>query len=336
MCELGNTKILKINDYKLLKDLKLSFRDRKTETDLSKLKEMNILKLKGKHTVVGRKQSPNIKQGSLKLQKTEIVKESIPEGSKNNPQLPLEYLSDILTNFSLEESIFTTDKSLLDIQNEVTDRMRATVVDWIIDIHNKFKLRSETLFLAVSIMDNYLTVKHVKKTKLQLIGVASLFIACKYEEIFCPEIRDFVFIMDNVFDNRDITKMEVDILKVLKFNLTMPSTLRFFEILAIKFNLPDKDFQYGKYLLELYLLDSKYRNYLPSHISMCIIYILTRLSYPEKACSILNLFKSEEGLINCCIDISFLLENIKTSPYNALNKKYKGIENLLGSNIRLC
>jgi hypothetical protein len=340
MCELANTKILKINDYKLLKDLKLSFRERKTEADLSKLKEMNILKLKGKHPSVVRKPSPGKKPGSTKLQKVPDIAKSDtfpPEAApRTNPQIPLEYLPDILNNLKQEETFFNTSQPLLSLQKEITDRMRATIVDWIIDIHNKFKLRNETLFLAVNILDNYLTVKCIKRTRLQLLGVASLFIACKYEEIFCPEIRDFVFIMDNTFDNKDITKMEVDILKVLKFNLTMPSTLRFFEILAIKFNLSEKDFNHGKYLLELYLLDSRYRNHLPSHISTCVIYMLMRLSSPEKACSVLNLFKSEEGLINCCMDICFLLENIKTSPYNALNKKYKGVENLLGSNIRLC
>jgi hypothetical protein len=342
MSDLTNTKILKINDHALLKDLKTSFK-RKSEAEL-KIKDSNLLKFKGKPLFINsqRKNSPGLKKPQQDIKPSchdELIRDLSKLSNSTNiksPQIPFEYLPDIYLNLQREEHIFKTDKALLSGQKDITDRMRATVVDWMIDIHNKFKLRNETLFLAVNIMDNYLLLKTVKKSRLQLIGVVSLFIACKYEEIFCPEIRDFVFIMDNTFDNKDVTQMEIDVLKVLKFDITIPSSLKFFEILSLKFNLSNKEFQFGKYLLELFLLDSKYRNYLPSHISISVIYIIIRVSYPDKACGVMKLVKNEESLISCCLDICFLLENIKASAFNALNKKYSGIENILSNNIRLC
>ena len=44
-------------------------------------------------------------------------------------------------------------------QNEVTDKMRAILVDWLVDVHLKYKCRPETLYLAVNLLDRYLLVR---------------------------------------------------------------------------------------------------------------------------------------------------------------------------------
>jgi len=49
------------------------------------------------------------------------------------------------------------------------------LIDWIIDIHLKFKLKNETLFIAVSLIDNYMAItENVDKKELQLIGIACM------------------------------------------------------------------------------------------------------------------------------------------------------------------
>ena len=77
--------------------------------------------------------------------------------------------------------------------------MRAILVDWIIEVHLKFKLLPETLFITVSLIDRYLEQIQIKRTNLQLVGVTAMLIASKYEEIYAPEVRDFVYITDNAY-----------------------------------------------------------------------------------------------------------------------------------------
>lgn len=82
--------------------------------------------------------------------------------------------------------------------------MRAILVDWIIEVHLKFKLLPETLFVTVSLIDRFLEKQVVSRTKLQLVGVTAMLIASKYEEIYAPEVRDFVFITDNAYSRSEI------------------------------------------------------------------------------------------------------------------------------------
>ena len=105
--------------------------------------------------------------------------------------------------------------------------MRGILVDWIIEVHLRFHLMPETLFLTINIIDRYLEKTQIRRTKLQLVAVAALLIASKYEEIYVPELNDFVFISDSAFTKEEILQMERQILVKLEFNLTMFSSYRF-------------------------------------------------------------------------------------------------------------
>lgn len=85
-------------------------------------------------------------------------------------------------------------------QNDINEKMRAILIDWLIEVHLKFKLLPETLFLTINLIDRYLQKEVVKRNKLQLIGVTAMLIASKYEEIYAPEVRDFVYITDKAYN----------------------------------------------------------------------------------------------------------------------------------------
>lgn len=76
----------------------------------------------------------------------------------------------------------------MDSQAEVNEKMRAILTDWLVEVHNKFELMPETLYLAVYIFDRYLSLNTVIRRELQLVGIAAMLIACKYEEIWSPEV----------------------------------------------------------------------------------------------------------------------------------------------------
>jgi hypothetical protein len=87
---------------------------------------------------------------------------------------------------------------MLGIQDDITEKMRSILIDWIIDVHAKFKLEPNTLFMATNIIDRFLSKERIPRKQLQLAGVAAMLIACKFEEIYAPEVRDFVYISDEV------------------------------------------------------------------------------------------------------------------------------------------
>lgn len=84
-------------------------------------------------------------------------------------------------------------------QEDINEKMRAILIDWIIEVHLKFKLLPETLFLTVNLIDRYLEQVQIRRTNLQLVGVTAMLIATKYEEIYGPVVDDFVYITDNAY-----------------------------------------------------------------------------------------------------------------------------------------
>lgn len=132
-------------------------------------------------------------------------------------------------------------------QPHINSRMRVILIDWLIQVHLKFRLLQETLHLTVSVIDRYLAVRKVEtkfliylsllyyklqcctvqKSKLQLVGVTAMLIASKYEEMYAPEVRDFVFITDNTYKTAEILSMERLMLRALDYSLGTPLSLHF-------------------------------------------------------------------------------------------------------------
>ena len=73
-------------------------------------------------------------------------------------------------------------------QTEINGKMRAILVDWLVEVHLKFKLVPETLYLTVWLIDKYLEKEQVTRSALQLLGVTAMLVASKYEEIYAPEV----------------------------------------------------------------------------------------------------------------------------------------------------
>ncbi len=101
---------------------------------------------------------------------------------------------------------------LMNDQPEVTERMRAILVDWLVDVHLKFRMKAETLFITVNVLDRFLERQQATTANLQLVGVASLLIAAKYEEIYPPELHQFLNVADNAYSKSELLAMEQTII----------------------------------------------------------------------------------------------------------------------------
>ena len=94
--------------------------------------------------------------------------------------------------------------------------MRAVLINWIVNVHLKYQLAQETLFLTVNLIDGYLEKESVEKSRLQLLGITALWIAAKYEEVYqVPKMSNLVYITDSVYTKEDILDMEHKILTTL-------------------------------------------------------------------------------------------------------------------------
>ena len=138
---------------------------------------------------------------------------------------------------------------------DINEKMRAILIDWLVDVNVKFRLVPETLFMTVNLIDRYLSQRTVTRHKLQLVGVSSLLIACKYEEIYPPSLKEFVAICDKAYTSQQILEMEADILMVLKMELTHSSSLKFIDRYAQIAEVETKAYYFARYLIETVLLE---------------------------------------------------------------------------------
>ena len=249
---------------------------------------------------------------------------------QNDPQINSEYLLEMYQNLLNEEKDLKNLFGYMENQADINEKMRAILIDWIIDVHFKFKLKSDTLFLTVWLIDRYLSEKQMKRGRLQLLGVTSMLISCKYEEIYSPEVFDFVYITENSYEKKDIINLEFEILKMLEFNVTIPTSNNFYEIISSLLNFNTQEFYLGKYLLELFLLDYRSLKYKPSEIANTVCYIIFRyrnnndIPLLEEGANdfIINYRNNAMAYRQCYGDISFLLENLESTQLLSVKKKY--------------
>mmetsp|Transcript_15146 Transcript_15146/g.11009 ORF Transcript_15146/g.11009 Transcript_15146/m.11009 type:complete len:168 (+) Transcript_15146:116-619(+) len=164
----------------------------------------------------------------------------------------------------LQERSTLADGTYMKSQADISESMRAILVDWLVDVHRKFKLLPETLFLTVNLLDRYLSKRKVNRAHLQLVGITALLVVTKYEEIYPPSIKDLEFICDSTYARNDIIQMEQSILVTLDFDMCQTSAFRFLERIGKVGQLDLVHFSLALYLLELALLDSKMNQFLPS------------------------------------------------------------------------
>lgn len=159
------------------------------------------------------------------------------------------------------------------VQRDLTPEMRAILVDWLVDVGLEYRIVPETLHLAVSYLDRYLSVTPVLRSKLQLVGITAMVLASKYEEIYPPSLDEFCYITDNTFTKEEILQCERDMLRVLNFELTVP-TARVFLKRYLRAAQADSKTEYlASYFVELSMLDYRMLNYLPSCIASSAVFL---------------------------------------------------------------
>ena len=274
----------------------------------------------------------------MKIENDDNNKENICQIPKNyNPQNVDEYFDDICQELSKYEEKYLVDPQYMSNQSDINYRMRAILIDWLIDVHLKYKLVPQTMYIAVNLIDRYLEKNETNRSKLQLVGVTAMFIACKYEEIYPPELKDFVYITDGAYVKSDVLAMENKMLESLNFDITFPTQWTLFETYRRKLNLDEKTFKLAWFLMELCLIDYKALKFKMSHIAASAILIAAKaMKIYKKDWFYKNIGIEEKELEECCKELYEFYQYNSTHNLQAIRKKFSSSKYDEVGKIKLC
>lgn len=191
----------------------------------------------------------------------------------DDPSMCAEYVREIFEYYQELEKVTMPNAQYMDHQEDLEWKMRGILVDWLIEVHMRFRLLPETLFLAVNIIDRFLSQKVVPLDKLQLVGITAMFIASKYEEVLSPHVGNFTHVADDGFSVDEVLAAERYTLSTLKYDLSYPNPMNFLRRISKADNYDIQTRTLGKYLMELSLVDHRFLEYRQSHIAAAAMYL---------------------------------------------------------------
>ena len=244
-----------------------------------------------------------------------------------------EYFEEIYTNLLLEEknAKLKIDKDYMINQVYINDKMREILVDWLVEVHFRFSFKRKTLFQTIYIIDLFLSKKIIEKVKFQLLGVASLLISCKENEIFYPKIVEFVNITDNAYSISELLNMTISILQTLNFEIFTSTPEEFYNILSKAFNFNKQQHYLGEYFLDSSLINYQILHYKSSVIAAACAYIVMKFSgiegYKDLYSTRIIFDENPQKVIKVCArELCFLVKDLSSSHLKAVKLKYSSEE----------
>ncbi|CAB3984765.1 G2 mitotic-specific cyclin-A-like, partial [Paramuricea clavata] len=242
----------------------------------------------------------------------------------------LEYVSEIYEYLKEAEKRHRPKRNFMNGQPLINKSMRAILVDWLVEVSEEYSLVPETLFLTVNYIDRFLSSNAIiDPSKLQLVGVSCMLIASKLEEIYPPEISEFVFITNSTYTGDEVRQMENVILKSLAFDLAVPTVLSFLERYGKSVDLPhrlmEKFSHLTKYYCEVVLQDADLQwTHLPSLIAAsCVALALNTLECTSWFPLLATNTGYQLGDMKLCIkDIHEILTQVEDTNLQAIKDKY--------------
>ncbi|KAF2719763.1 hypothetical protein K431DRAFT_106326 [Polychaeton citri CBS 116435] len=220
-----------------------------------------------------------------------------------------EYSEDIFEYMHELEDRMSPNPRYMDDQQEIQWSMRSVLIDWLVQVHQRFNLLPETLFLTVNYIDRFLSCKVVSLQKLQLVGATAIFVASKYEEVNCPTVNEIVYMVDGGYSEQDIMKAERFMLSMLQFELGWPGPMSFLRRISKADDYDLETRTLAKYFLEITLMDERFVGSKPSFLAAGA-HCLARLMLQKGEWSTSHVYYSDytfaqlrsllEVLVECC------------------------------------
>ncbi|XP_031119652.1 putative cyclin-A3-1 isoform X2 [Ipomoea triloba] len=255
------------------------------------------------------------------------------DAKSDDPQMCAAYVSEIYEYIrQMEQKRRPLPDYIEKVQKDLSANMRGILVDWLIEVAEEYALLPDTLYLAVSYIDRFLSTNVLTRQKLQLLGVSSMLIASKYEEISPRNVEEFCYITDNTYTKDEVVEMEADVLKSLKFELGSPTIKtflrRFTQVSQEDYKTAKLQLEFlGYYLAELSLLDYSCLKFLPSLVAAAVIFLSRFTLQPNlhpwnKALQQYSGYKPS-SLKQCVLIIHDLQLSRRGGALIAIREKYK-------------
>ena len=238
-----------------------------------------------------------------------------------------EYFDEVYLNLLLDEKKFykKINSNYMTLQKSINDKMRAILVDWLIDVHFRFDMKKKTLFNCIYIIDAFLSKNLIDRKYLQLLGMAALLISCKETEIMYPSLNSVLALSDFSYSLQELTNMERFVMKILDFDILAPTAEEFYAINAEYFKFGEKQRFFGEYFLDASLIDYNLLKYNQSTIAVACGYIVMKFFNLNGVHSLLKNTGDNIKQIdvkNCARDLCFLVKNLSNSSLKATKNKY--------------
>lgn len=188
-----------------------------------------------------------------------------------------EYAPEIFNYLHELEHMYAADANYMANQDELRWEMRGVLIDWVVQVHQRFNLLPETLFLTVNYIDRFLSRRRVSLLRFQLVGAVALYIAAKYEEINCPTVQEVAYMADNAYSIEDFLKAERFMIDVLEFDMGWPGPMSFLRRTS---KADDYDYEtrtLAKYFLEITIMDHRFVASQPSWLAAGAHYLLRKM-----------------------------------------------------------
>ncbi|KAG6455242.1 G2/mitotic-specific cyclin-B isoform X2 [Manduca sexta] len=258
--------------------------------------------------------------------------EDIDARDNNSPLLMSIYIKEIYKYLTELEEKYPIEEDHLRKQTVITGKMRATLIDWLVEVQRQFSLVLETFHLTVGIIDRYLqVVPNVQRNQLQLVGVTAMFIASKYEEIYAPDVGDFVYVTDNAYTKSDVFHCERDIMSKLGFCLARPIPLSFLRRFVKAAHGTSKNHHLAKYFVDLCLVEYSMAHYRPSELAaaaICLsLHLLSNKRLEDVWTPTLFYYSgySLEHIDPIIRKLAKIVINVENSKYKAVYNKYQDV-----------
>ncbi|CEJ58251.1 Putative G2/mitotic-specific cyclin cdc13 [Penicillium brasilianum] len=190
-----------------------------------------------------------------------------------------EYSTEIFEYLRYKEIAMLPTADYMANQAEIQWSMRSVLMDWLVQVHFRFALLPETLFLCVNLIDRFLSHKIVSLGKLQLVGATAIYIAAKYEEITSPSIAEIHYMVDGGYSMDEILKAERFMLNILNYDLGWPGPMSFLRRISKADDYDLETRTVAKYFLELTIMDERFVATPPSFASAgahCLALLMLR------------------------------------------------------------
>jgi hypothetical protein len=193
-----------------------------------------------------------------------ILHHPIRLGHDNEPQDAHEFDLEVYQFMRSHELERLPNSRLFEHQATIRPMMRASIIDWLVEMHKSLKMHTDTLFLAVELIDLSLSRTNCSKSKFQVLSCAALLIAAKGDEPHAPRVDKFVYLASNAFTTKELTKTEGDIFKLLDCRVNVVHSSHFMKRFLRLVSPTTKLTMIAHFVNETALLDNELIGVIPS------------------------------------------------------------------------